>query len=213
MSLLPDKPQSEPDTDGYSDPDEYLQVADTPFKRVIRGMVAKVDHYTLQDACDFHDDIKHRGEAYNDDFEKACTTPPSGDLGNPYGSRKRYYTTVAPTLATSDTVEWVGSMGVDLDADPGDNKQTLREQTNAQFGEQFTDEVITTAVNLYVQIRENQREYNRRTSLQELKAPKWSSGPKRGTVKEQAYNRLLPRFEAINTPSRKAEPDWVWQGE
>jgi len=213
MSLLPNEPQSEPDTDDEStDTDEYLTAADTPFKRVIRSTVAKVNHYILQDAVDFHEDIEHRGNAYNDDFEQACTTPPTNGIGNPYDSEKRYWTAVAPTLATSESVEWVGAMGVDLDTDAGKSKTQLREYFTEQFGDAFSDDVIGTAVSLYITIRENQREYNRRTSLQELKAPKWSSGPRNASVKEQAFNRLLPRLEAIKQPTRKDKPDWEWGG-
>lgn len=211
MSLLPNEPDEAEHDDRTVD--EYLTVEDTPFKRVIRGVVTEIDHYTLQDALGFHEDINHRGEAYDDDFKQACTLPPSRKLGNPHESEKRYYTTVAPTLATSERVEWVGSMGVALDTDPGHNKRQLRDEFADRFGDTFSDDVIGTAVKMYDQIRENKREYGRRTSLQELKAPKWSSGPRNVTEKEQAFNRLLPRVDAIEPPSRKADPDWVWRGE
>jgi len=212
MTLLPDEPEPEQDTDESNDTEEYLTVDDTPFKRVIRGTVSKVDRCTVQDALDFREDIKHRGEAYNDDFEQSCTTPPTQDIGNPYDSKKRYYTTVAPTLATADGIIWVGCMTVDLDADDTKNKTQLREHFTQQFGETFDADVISTAAELYTTIRHNQQEYNRRTSLQELKAPKWSSGPKNATVKEQAYKRLLPRAKAIEEPTRKDKPDWEWVG-
>jgi len=217
MSLLPestpseadDESNTEADTAATSDTQEYLTAEETPFT-LIRGTASRINHYILSDCQDFHADIEHRGEAYDDDFQNACTKPPSGELGRPHESEKRYWTAVAPTLATSEAVEFVGAMGVDLEADDGKNKTQLREELVERFGDSFNSEVINTATDMYLTIRENQQQHGRRTSLQELKAPKWSSPPRNAAEKEQAYKRLLPRLEAIEEPTRKAEPDWVW---
>lgn len=217
MSLLPESTPTEADdesdtettTAASNDTQEYLTPEETPFT-LIRGTASRINHYILSDALDFHADIEHRGEAYNEDFQSACTMPPTGDIGRPHESEKRYWTAVAPSLATSSSVAWVGSMGVDLEADDGTNKARLREELEERFSDSFNSDVVGTATDMYVTIRENQQQHGRRTSLQELKAPKWSSPPRNEAEKEQAYKRLLPRVEAIEEPTRKNEPDWLW---
>jgi len=213
MSLLLDSQSqengTESDTAASNDTQEYITAEETPFT-LIRGTASRINHYILKDATSFHADIEHRGEAYDGDFEGACTIPPAGDLGRPHPSDKRYWTAVAPTLATSEQVEWIGSMGINLDATTDKTKIQLHESLHERFGDSFSSDVIDTATDAYITIRDNQQQHGRRVSLEELKAPYWASGVKYGTSMEQAYNRLLPRLDEIEEPSRKAEPDWLW---
>ena len=212
VDLLPDVDEPEAADDGareyYDDP---LTVDETPFTATPRGANRQLDHFHLQDALSFYDELKARGEADDEDFMGRCSSPPSHHDHQSHPSEFRWRKWVGPILASAPDVERVGAMGLVDGKILEGNKVAVREAMNDELGGEYDHHTLNFAASLYLRIRRCHLAQNRRVTLWELKEDTDQGHGVRESRVEECYRAVLPQLESVDPPTRRG-PDWEYTG-
>jgi len=202
--ILPELEPDEPD-DEQGQATTELQVEDTPFTRVpwVSGSFSR--RYALSQALSLHNEIEMFGEATDDELESQTEV---FDLpGDPViESNIAYWRYVAPTLATSPNVEWVGHHGYD-DSKGYPSFHELKEIAATELPDSAVEEYASVTARIVEKIGKQHKKGNGR------RVCCWGLAPRNydpsGKFK-RAYQRFAPLMPQIRPANDPTEPDWVW---
>lgn len=210
--ILPDPPESsESDEQRKQNESETLQIEDTPFATVPWTSHTSNNWRALEQALELYDEIQMFSEATDDELEASCTPFTWTWSDNRTDPDIVYWRYVAPTLATSPDVEWIGHHGYD-DSEGYPSKKELKAIAEERLPERAEKYVAPTAVIVRKIGKIHRNQNGRRVCRFDLS--KWHRGHfEVQPTWQTAYEKFVPLMPQIRPANGENEPDWIWRGD
>ncbi|APX97567.1 hypothetical protein BB347_13645 [Natronorubrum daqingense] len=211
MDYLPETPDETDESDSEptsANGQETIDIDETPFTCVPWVTTTDTGNRSLEQAVRVHSHIEGMGEMHDDELERYVEPFTWTHSSNQIDRERVYWQYVAPTVATSSSVEWVGHHGYDeSEGFPGFHE--LKEIAANHLPDRAEGDYATVARVVekigYLHSQQN----GRRISRWEL------TRRKTGVNKqwERVYDRYVPMMPQIRPANGRNEPDWKWAGD